>query len=316
MFMYASLLGIARANGYIPYLHSHHPLTNIFLISKIQPEDAECLQTVYDDRPCSYNPEFMNLPPGNISIDGYIQSWKYFRFMENEIRKEFTLNHNARTRAVHQFTSYVGEYVQDGRPVIGIHVRRGDVLRPEARKLGFSHAPKSYIDNAMKYMLQKYPTAVFLVASDDVQWCKENVIPPKLSDIFDGQESLQKLQDSSKAKALQDKVPVVFSNAYDMWSDFTVLSLCNHSIITVGTFGWWSAWLANGDVVYYKDIPLPGSKLEYELTKEDFFPPHWVGLSGSSTSAHTCLNAQFMLQASCIYLSLGIYYFGKPFLIN
>ncbi|CAG5133774.1 unnamed protein product [Candidula unifasciata] len=278
MFAYASLLGIAKANGYIPYFPSSHPLTSIFSLSKIQSGNAECLQTVFDDRPCSYNSEFMNLPPGNISIRGYIQSWKYFRLMEKEIRKEFTLNKFVRTRATLDFTSYVGKFVRDGRPVVGVHVRRGDVLKPEARKLGFCHAPKSYLDNAMKYMLRKYPNAVFLVTSDDIEWCIENVIPPKLSDIFDSKESLHKFTNSSKIKKFQDKVPVVFSKGRDPWSDFSVLSLCNHSIITVGTFGWWSAWLANGHVVYYKNVPLPGTKLDYELTKEDYFPAHWVAL--------------------------------------
>jgi galactoside 2-L-fucosyltransferase 1/2 len=32
------------------------------------------------------------------------------------------------------------------------------------------------------------------------------------------------------------------------------LSMCNHTIITVGSFGWWSAWLANGTTVYFKDV--------------------------------------------------------------
>uniref|UniRef100_A0A0B6YVN7 L-Fucosyltransferase n=1 Tax=Arion vulgaris TaxID=1028688 RepID=A0A0B6YVN7_9EUPU len=131
-------------------------------------------------------------------------------------------------------------------------------------------------------MLYRYPNAVFFVTSDDITWCQDNIMPPKLSEIFT-EDTLQKTTVGLlKNKTLQDKVPIIFSRLPDSWADFSVLTLCNHSIITVGTFGWWSAWLANGDVVYYKDYPLPGTKLDYELKKEDFFPEHWVALSGNA----------------------------------
>ncbi|ELU02435.1 hypothetical protein CAPTEDRAFT_40679, partial [Capitella teleta] len=60
--------------------------------------------------------------------------------------------------------------------------------------------------------------------------------------------------------------------------DLCVLSSCNHSIITVGTFGWWGAYLAGGRVVYYKDYPLRHTFLSRHFAKRDFFLPHWVGL--------------------------------------
>jgi galactoside 2-L-fucosyltransferase 1/2 len=31
-----------------------------------------------------------------------------------------------------------------------------------------------------------------------------------------------------------------------------ILALCDHFISTVGTLGWWIAWLAGGNVTYYK----------------------------------------------------------------
>lgn len=270
MYSYASLLGVARANGYIPYLTTSHPLVSYFHITKVRPEDAQCLYTVFDDLPCTYNPEFMNLPAGNISIDGYIQSWKYFRFMEEDVRRELKMHTHLKTQAKEQFSRYVGKFIKEGRLVISIHVRRGDILRPEARKLGFCEAPKSYLDNAMKYMLKRYPHSVFFVASDDIRWCKENLVPAKH---LSGNQT----------------VPIIFSESNSYWEDFAMLTLCNHSIISVGTFGWWSAWLANGHVVYYKDFPIPGTKIDYETNKEDYFPPHWVGLSASFSNQHNCL---------------------------
>jgi galactoside 2-L-fucosyltransferase 1/2 len=46
-----------------------------------------------------------------------------------------------------------------------------------------------------------------------------------------------------------DDVLNVFANPRDI--DMCALSMCNHTIITVGSFGWWSAWLANGTTVTF-----------------------------------------------------------------
>ncbi|XP_013078848.2 galactoside alpha-(1,2)-fucosyltransferase 2-like [Biomphalaria glabrata] len=274
MYGYASLLGIAKANGYIPYLPSSHPLVSYFPLTKIRSSNAECLQVVYDERPCTYNPLFFNLPPGNITIDGYLQSWKYFRFMEEEIRHEFKLHTHLKISARDQLNGYVGKYLKEGHLVISIHVRRGDVLTEGAKKMGFRHAPASYFQSAMSYMLERYPNSVFFVTSDDIEWCKENIKSPR----------------SVHSNQIKTAAPVVFSESTHFWEDFAMLTLCNHSIISVGTFGWWSAWLANGHVVYYKDYSFPGSKLDYETTREDFFPTHWVSLSSGlcSKNINTC----------------------------
>ena len=34
--------------------------------------------------------------------------------------------------------------------------------------------------------------------------------------------------------------------------DMAILALCDHFTSTVGTLGWWIAWLAGGNVTYYK----------------------------------------------------------------
>ncbi|KAH3835789.1 hypothetical protein DPMN_109153 [Dreissena polymorpha] len=31
--------------------------------------------------------------------------------------------------------------------------------------------------------------------------------------------------------------------------DMAVLSLCDHTIVSTGTFGWWAAWLAGGTTI-------------------------------------------------------------------
>ena len=61
--------------------------------------------------------------------------------------------------------------------------------------------------------------------------------------------------------------------------DLAILTLCKHTIITSGTFGWWAGWLSEGEVVYWKGFPKPGSKNEKEiLFRGVYYPPHWIGI--------------------------------------
>jgi len=64
----------------------------------------------------------------------------------------------------------------------------------------------------------------------------------------------------------------------DPITDMAILTMCQHTIITVGTFGWWAAWLTNGTTVYYKDWPHRGSLLAAANSHADYFPPHWIPL--------------------------------------
>ena len=93
---------------------------------------------------------------------------------------------------------------------------------------------------------------VFVVCSDDIEWCHEN-LESKRADV-----SIVTTGD-----------PIV---------DMAVLAQCRHSIVTVGTFGWWSAWLANGTTVYYGDWPAQGSSLAAATRHRDYFYPHWIPL--------------------------------------
>ena len=101
----------------------------------------------------------------------------------------------------------------------------------------------------MGYFRQKYKNAFFVVLSNDQKWCKDNIIGNN----------------------------VIFSDFRKAIIDMAVMSLCQHMIITVGTFGWWGGWLSGGIVIYLKDYPRPGSYLAKSLV--DYYPPDWIGMS-------------------------------------
>jgi galactoside 2-L-fucosyltransferase 1/2 len=60
--------------------------------------------------------------------------------------------------------------------------------------------------------------------------------------------------------------------------DLAVLSQCNHTIMTIGTFSWWAAFLAGGDVVYYSQWPSVGSILYQMFNQSDFFMNNWIAM--------------------------------------
>ena len=56
--------------------------------------------------------------------------------------------------------------------------------------------------------------------------------------------------------------------------DFSILGLCDHVVITVGTFGWWAGWLAGGSLVYLRDYLRKGSDLDLWQPKDRYYPPN------------------------------------------
>lgn len=187
----------------------------------------------------------------NWTFAGLFQSWKFFFSQSEHVRKNLRLKQNLVTAAIFYLNN-----VKKGAPaganiVIGVHVRRGDFL--QKRHLGFTVGSKDYILKAMDVYRRRYKDKIFkfIFVSDDIRWCKQN---------FRGAEFAFSSFENSPGK------------------DMALLSLCDHSIITGGTFGWMSAWFCNGDVIYDRAYPGRGTNLGSHIVREDYYPPHWLGL--------------------------------------
>ena len=105
--------------------------------------------------------------------------------------------------------------------LVGIHIRRQDMLVEENVYHGYRTAPLSYFVRAMLYFARKYLNVHFVVVSDDILWAKSQ------------------LPQSYDSVSFSDQ-------GFDSPIDLAILSLCNHTIGSVGTFSWWGAWLAGG----------------------------------------------------------------------
>lgn len=70
-----------------------------------------------------------------------------------------------------------------------------------------------------------------------------------------------------------------FSESHSPGQDMALVAACENVIISVGTFGWWGAFLRenkHGTVIYYSDKWETNN--EESHIHEDFYPSDWIGI--------------------------------------
>lgn len=139
------------------------------------------------------------------------------------VSRFFTFSHTLSLFAGSYLTSIGDEWrAKNGNLVssnelvyVGIHARRGDFL-----SIKEMHVPlKGYFEKAMGYFTSSYQNVVFVIASDDKAWCRDNLSGPR-----------------------QFLTPSNLTREQDM----AILCSCNHTIASVGTYGAWTAYLTGG----------------------------------------------------------------------
>lgn len=264
MFAYASLLGLAKQTVRTPVFPGDIYFRMLFHI-KAEPYNRKDIKSwvKYAERhACMYDERLANM--GETSADmvelaGYFQSWKYFEHIKDEVKAQFTFQDEILQKASSGIESAIrgtfnGSTRRADVTLIGVHVRRGDVTTYESYLLGYTSASSEYITEAMQYFGRRFRRRklLFLLVSDDFKWCEENV------------------------KEVSGPI-VMLKNASDV-THLAALSLCNHTIMTVGSFGWWGAWLAGGETVYYRNFPRPTSPLSTDFYAPDYYYPGWIGM--------------------------------------
>ena len=96
----------------------------------------------------------ISLPTGDVLFRGYFQNEKYFKKYKNELIHLLTNN-----------SLYSGVI---STPSYFIHIRRGDYVNNSHHYVELNN----YYINAVKYITDKDPVALFYIISDDIEWCK------------------------------------------------------------------------------------------------------------------------------------------------
>ncbi|KAK6192698.1 hypothetical protein SNE40_004125 [Patella caerulea] len=244
MFYYASLRGIGDAINYTPILSRTDAILQLFEINLNNSVGTFTLNNnVTKSEKCTgiFTEDLMSPinKTTNITVFGYLQSFKYFQKIESEIRKEFILKADIKTQVNHIFNTLNITH----RIKVGVHVRRGDFVNLK----GYRVPTPSYFYKAMNMLRQNLTNPVFVVCSEDKKWV---------------------------ANYLQFNDSVIVHESVEV--DFGVLMSCDHSIISSGTFSWWAAYLTKGTSIYFKGYPSP--PLLGCMSPPDYYPPHWIGL--------------------------------------
>lgn len=252
---YATLYGLASLNNRTPY--GFHYMMNCLrpyfrLTSGEIYELPNEMKREYPLRTYFYQ-EDGRIPKDRNFLGGYKYPYSYtfFHHIREEILKEFTFHNYISFYARSLLNSY-----KENRPsamLIGVHVRRTDYCS-WLRHYHGREVDLEYFNKAMLYFRRKYGDVIFVVVSDDREWCRRYLAP--LPDVVIPPEPNQPM--------------------YDM----ATLAYCNHTIITYGTFGFWSAYLAGGETIYFADYLAPNSTfLSHHMPYNKTYLPEWIGIS-------------------------------------
>ncbi|XP_005103043.1 galactoside 2-alpha-L-fucosyltransferase 3 [Aplysia californica] len=254
MFEYAAMLGLARQQGRIPVLQAKTSLLQqAFNINKARPLNSSIRldgwQSFTEAHYGICDRKLSRLPPLNVTLHGFLQSWKYFATEEEELRQEFTFKKHVSARA----DKLIKEIQQNfpNRSLVGVHVRRGDFVGQS--NAGYISPEATYYFKAfdrMRAELGRATPVLFVVASNGRDWCVANL---NGSDVH--------ILENEKAEL-----------------HLALLARTSNAVISSGTYSWWAGWLTKGKVIYYSGFPKPGTSLRYHLKPEDYYPPHWIGI--------------------------------------
>jgi hypothetical protein len=195
-----------------------------------------------------FDPRYLQLPD-DVYLDGYWQSPHYFREIEAQIRQEFELADSGVAEAAEE---YLGPYRQAGRPLVALHVRRGDMAfaHEVVKKPVLMYGPPAtagYFSTAMRHFPGDTTFLVFSDGDRDLDWCQENLRGAKQ----------------------------VFVRGNPAIVDFAIMQRCDHSIISNSSFSWWAAWLNRNPVKqviaprrWFYENGVPRSPLEYLIPRD------------------------------------------------
>ncbi len=213
MFQYASIRGIAANRNFdcafpLPKdeIILYKCFKNTLKYAKETPEYDRVYPTGFH-----FDKILFNECAGDRDLLHYFQTEKYFKHIEDEIRKDF------------QFDDFIfnscNTYIKELFPnteIISLHVRRTDYVEDET----MYSLSIDYYENALKLLDSTLPIFIF---SDDTEWCEE-----------------QKLFSDKRFKIIKTN---------NFFADLCMMTLCDYHIIANSSFSWWGAWLAKSKKV-------------------------------------------------------------------
>jgi hypothetical protein len=186
-------------------------------------------------------------------LKGHFISPRFFAGNETRIRMDLTPDTGV-LEADAVAIAVLAEMESRGTPV-AVHVRRGDLLRPELAWLMLPD-PETYYRRALERMAERLAEPVFWVFSDDGDWCRTTFARFPF------------------AMRIVDLLPDGRRNPI---KEFLLMSRCHSFVMANSAFSWWGAWLGTGEG---KHVIAPFRWDNRDLVDmNDLIPAEWERIS-------------------------------------
>ena len=254
MFQYAALKGLAKNAGAeitIPYYEQavDDGMGNMLRTELFDSFDLNVKTgllnnghaPVVHERFFHFDEELFNNCPDHVSLQGYFQTEKYFKHIEQEIREDFTFDTGVSTPCKEMISSVENP--------LALHVRRTDYVKNAANHLNLTI---EYYEAALKHFDDDRNVIVF---SDDPAWCLEQ-------ELFSDDRFIVSENDDNRV-------------------DLCLMSMCNDFIIANSSYSWWGAWLSsNKDKKVIAPVQWFG-KTGYtkDHDTKDLIPHDWIRIN-------------------------------------
>ena len=260
IFMYASAYGIARKHNMDLHIDMEFTnLTNIF--PYITEPTVDPLRFDFFPKPALYVESGYATYTDfcfecDVQLSGYLQSYKYFQGYEEEVRNKVRFS----LAIVHEPMVFIKQLKQkvvthsqdtislDNVITVGIHIRFGE----EDIKLMDINRLQQFIGRGMDYFQPRFKYLHYILATDNKDMLNSSI---------------------NMTKAFPQ---ITMSPFISGEHDLALLSLCDHMIISIGTFSWWAGFLAGGDVLYYQNAQRDEAEIANGFVAEDLYPKHWI----------------------------------------
>lgn len=194
----------------------------------------------------------------NYIIDGRFDLFHYWYPKYKNIVLDWSWNSTYYTRAVEKMKMCL----PDNKEFVSIHVRRGDYLLPQHHH--FCILGLDYYNEAISHFIDDLERYHFVVFSNDIEWCKENLIEGDMVTFMQPGE-----EDFGWAAPSETGI-----------EDLIMMSLCHHNIIGNSSYSWWAAFKnKNKD----KRVICPKNYLRdyspFRHINGNYYPQEWIAIN-------------------------------------
>ena len=138
--------------------------------------------------------------------------------------------------------TFSNEYDLSEVTYVGVHIRRTDHLKFMKTENDMDPLTADYYNDAMDYFREEYENCIFVVASDDMKWTKKKIDTSQNDVYFSNMNPT--FHNTKEGIFMDDDLSKA---AYDL----ALLSSCNHTVVSRGTYSMWIAMICPGE--YYTE---------------------------------------------------------------